>query len=126
MSGRLDTLVNHFFSSVSIPAPSIQRFTMEQYREGWQWPEWSVRPGIYFFEQRETLQYVGRALRTSLRQRLSNQCGAFGDPKWNAVIEDQTVVIGVVPLHADLWYLAAALEAYLIKECRPPFSRRIS
>lgn len=126
MSQSINDLISSFCSQVVDLSPSVERFALEKYRDEWSWPDWASSPGVYFFEQNGVVQYVGRALRTTLRARLSNQCGALGEAKWDAVINDPRVAVGVVHLPQDRWYLAAALEAYLITALRPPFSRRIS
>lgn len=105
------------------------RFPIEQLRAKTSpaYAEWASASGIYFFEQAGKVQYIGRALRGSgLRRRVHNQCTAFHDPKWDAVIKDPATTVGVVALSADDWYWSAALEAFLIARCLPAHNRRSS
>ncbi len=122
----IDRLVSGFAEATNtIPAP-ILRYPIEDLRTTSVWPHWASDPGVYFFERAGCIEYVGRALRTTLQQRLANQCFAYGDPRWDQVLRDPSTVVGVVPVQPAVWYLAAALEAYLIHALRPTHSRRIS
>ncbi len=103
------------------PITLIQSFASAR-----RWPDWASNPGIYFFELDGKLQYVGRAIRTTLGQRLGNQSTAFGNEKWDAVIKNPSSIVGWVALPPNEWYWAAALEAALISELRPKISKRIS
>lgn len=123
----IDEIISEFLARISTlqPTPPI-RAPIETFQGDLTWPDWAQSTGIYFFEQGGRVQYVGRALRTTLRQRLANQCNAFDDPKWDEVIKDKATVVGVLPLPDDQWYWAAALEALLIASLRPVHSKRIS
>jgi excinuclease UvrABC nuclease subunit len=88
--------------------------------------DWASHPGVYFFEQKGAVQYIGRALpRTGLRARVHNQCTAFGDPRWDRVIKDPATVVGVIVLPRAEWYWTAALEPFLIERCSPPHNRKV-
>lgn len=126
MSAEIDRLIAEFFSQIKAPQPETERFTLATYRTDWTWPQWGPRHGVYFFEQDGHVRYVGRALRTTLRQRIKDQCSSVGDPSWDSVIGEPDVVVGVVPLPDELWHMAAALEAFLIVALRPTNSKRIS
>lgn len=105
------------------------RYPIEQLRikASSAYTDWASSSGIYFFEQAGEVQYIGRALPGSgLRARVHNQCTAYDDPKWDAVIKDSATTVGVVALSSDDWYWAAALEAFLIARCSPAHNRRSS
>ncbi|ASA21942.1 hypothetical protein [Paenibacillus donghaensis] len=82
--------------------------------------------GIYYFLQDDKVKYVGRALPSvGLRSRIINQITAFGDLKWDAVIHDSNVVIGVIIIKKEYWYFISALEHYLIEKLgNPEFNKR--
>jgi hypothetical protein len=122
----VDEVVGQFCGATGVEPLAVHRVSLGALREVTVWPPWSTATGVYFFEQGGVLQYVGRALRTTLQRRLESQCGAFGDPRWDAVISDADTTVGVIPFPAERWYLVAALEALLIHELRPRRSRRVS
>ncbi|TFE04062.1 hypothetical protein [Jeotgalibacillus salarius] len=74
-----------------------------------------------------TVKYIGRALPSvGLRSRILNQVSAFGDEKWDTVINDMDTEIGVVTFKKrEQWYFISALEHYLIEKLeRPAFNKR--
>ncbi|QED49665.1 hypothetical protein [Cytobacillus dafuensis] len=83
--------------------------------------------GIYYFIQDEQIVYVGRALPSvGLKSRILNQINAFGDTKWDTVINDNKTEIGVIIFEDfDQWYFISALEHFLIEKLeRPIFNKR--
>ena len=128
----LDVALKEFVARVSeltIQGPT--RFPIGSLRDkkSTTYVEWANASGVYFFEQGDTVQYIGRALRgTGLRARVHNQCTSFGDEKWDRIIKNESVstTVGVVYLPENEWYWAAALEAFLIAKCRPPYNKRSS
>ena len=123
----IDDLTNEFFADIGITdSAAILRYQVSTFQNSCEWPDWAQLPGVYFFEQDDRVMYVGRALRACLRDRVGNQCRAFGDPSWDAVIGSPRTTIGVVVFPKHRWHLVAALEAKLIADLRPPRSKRIS
>ena len=103
-------------------------FKLEDLRsEGSDWGAWEKSPGVYYFVENGRIVYIGRALlSTGLGARVRVQIESFGDPKWNRVIKNKHVVVGVICLAASKWYMAAALEVYLIDRFEmPEFNKRI-
>lgn len=87
--------------------------------------KWGSSPGVYFFEQSDCVSYIGRALPGSgLRARVHNQCNAYGDPLWDAVIQSDATTVGIIVVPREEWYWAAALEPFLIDRLTPPRNRR--
>jgi len=65
------------------------------------------------------LKYIGRALKqTGLANRVFDQATHFGDPKWDAVINDKNSTVCVFPLTPSDWFWAASLEVFLIDRFR--------
>lgn len=126
----LESAVSEFASRVRnlvVPAPMYFPVVELRDRKSAHYFDWQHSAGVYWFVTGDEVVYVGRALPgTGLRARVSNQCTSFGDPKWDLVIKDDTSTVGVVPLPAQDWYWAAALEAFLIARCAPRINRRSS
>lgn len=83
--------------------------------------------GVYYFIQEGKVQYVGRALPSvGLRARIVNQVTAFGDMKWDTVINDMKTEVGVIIFENPAqWYFISALEHYLIEKLgKPSFNKR--
>jgi hypothetical protein len=113
--------------NLRLGAPVFREITPLRDRKSAAYENWGDAPGVYLFEQRAEVVYIGRALRgTLLRSRVHGQCVSYGDPAWDAVITDDSTLVGAVPFpHAD-WYWVAALECYLIGLGRPRFNKRDS
>lgn len=128
----LDAALKEFtkrVSELSIAGPT--RIPIETLRDkkSTTYGEWAHASGVYFFEQGDTVQYIGRALPgTGLRARVHNQCTSYGDEEWDRIIKNDTLptTVGVVYLPEEEWYWAAALEAFLIAKCHPPYNKRSS
>lgn len=90
------------------------------------WINWKDKPGVYVFIQDGCFKYVGRALTNGLGSRAYEQINGFGDPDWDIVIKDDNTIIGFICLKIDDWFVATALEAYLINLLNPPFNKRIA
>ncbi len=92
---------------------------------------WRSQSGVYYFVLRGKLRYVGRALRgTGLLARMKSQSRAYGGRDgWDHVIKNRATKVGaIVVSDDDLWYMAAALEAFLIARLKPKpqFNKRDS
>ena len=126
MSESIDELIRSFSAQVVDLTLSIERFTLREYRGNWTWPSWASTSGCYFFEQAGMVKYVGKAQSTSLRNRISSHANAFGDLKWEAVIKEPEVTVGIVQVPPGRSHFIAALEAFLTDSLRPPFNHRRS
>lgn len=98
--------------------------TIDDLRSNPKWGEWSRKRGVYYFQKEDDVVYVGRALR-SLGSRVQSQINSFGDPKWDHIINNKDIIVGVICLDDDLWYLASALEIYFIDKLQPEFNKRL-
>lgn len=90
------------------------------------YPPWAAEFGIYLFVLDGTVMYIGRALRTSLGQRVRLQCLSFNDARWDEVIKNAATEVVVVPVPRNEWYLAASIEAALNVQHQPPKGKRVS
>ncbi len=120
-AGRVAGLA--YTGPVCIPIKELRDRRSPTYRD------WAHSSGVYFFEQQGSVQYIGRALPGSgLRSRVYNQCTSYGDQKWDSIIknDEKPTTVGVIWLPQQEWYWAAALEAFLIGRCHPPFNKRSS
>jgi excinuclease UvrABC nuclease subunit len=90
------------------------------------WSEWENSKGVYYFIKGDTVLYVGRAL-NSLGARVKDQAlKDYTGSKWNDVVKDDEVKVGIVALKDDDWYWAASLETYLIDRLKPQHNKRSS
>lgn len=87
---------------------------------------WWHKAGVYYFVQDGIVKYVGKAnLRTGLRKRIYNQIEAFGEPeRWDTVISDSSVKVGMFIFPDDDWHWIAGLEVLLIDKMSPQFNYR--
>jgi hypothetical protein len=102
-------------------------FTIGQLRNSDEaWKEWEKEPGIYCFVQKDQVQYVGRATPSvGLGSRVYNQINAFGNRKWDQVIQDDSTFCKVFVFKRDDWHWLASLELNLIEKLeRPPFNKK--
>ena len=102
-------------------------FTLEELRkEKRKWNEWEKESGIYYFSEKGSIVYVGRALpSTGLGSRVYDQINASGDPKWDRIINNHQVIVGIVCISEEMWYMTSSLELYLIDKLNPEFNTRI-
>ncbi len=105
-------------SKISIPQLIHLTLSQAQDKEYLWKLDWASKPGVYLFFKNDQIKYVGRALTTTLANRIFEQSTAFGDPKWDAVIKDPNTTIAVIVLEVADAHITASLEAYLIAEFR--------
>ena len=102
-------------------------FTLRELRDNNDnWINWKNELGIYVFIQGNDIKYIGRSLINGLGSRVSDQINSFGNPDWDDVINNDYVRIGLICLKQNDWFIAAALEAFLINLFRPEFNKRIA
>lgn len=122
---NINILTDRFITSLkSLDKLESFTFTIGELRKDTKWGEWSKRKGVYYFQDDETVVYVGCALK-SLGSRLWVQIKSFGDPDWDKVIKNNDVIICVICFNDDVWYLSSALEIFLIDICKPKFNKRV-
>jgi excinuclease UvrABC nuclease subunit len=86
---------------------------------------WANSTGVYFFLNNRELRYVGRALdSTLLINRILEQATAYGDPDWDKVIQDDSTIVGALPLVDENAVWIPSLEVYLINKYMPQFNKR--
>ena len=83
---------------------------------------WGYEHGVYCFMDGDELAYVGRALGSTLGERIWNQLHSTSDPKWAAVVENRQNRVAVFSADARWSFVASALEAFLTQDPRPPFN----
>lgn len=107
--------------------PKYYEFTIEELRKDEsKWKEWESESGIYYFVEEGSIVYVGRALRnTGLGSRVKNQIESFGDPKWDLIINNNQVKVGIVCIDEEMWFMTSSLELYLIDRLKPRINSRI-
>lgn len=107
------------------PANAIE-LTLKELLDGNKpWGEWQNSAGVYYFVETDRIVYVGRALATvGLGTRIHSQIHATGDARWDRVIKNPEVIIGVIEVPKDLDFMASALELFLIKQFKPEFNKR--
>ena len=90
------------------------------------WNEWENESGIYYFVEEGSIVYIGRALPgTGLKSRVKDQIESFEDPKWDRIIKNHQVIVGIVCISEEMWYMTSSLELYLIDKLNPEFNTRI-
>ena len=87
---------------------------------------WSGKKGLYLFLNAGMVMYVGRAIGSTLGERLRSQCRSRGDERWDKILDHPGTQIKVFVFPDDAWYWAAALEALLIDRFPCPINKRIS
>ena len=103
-------------------------FTIEELRkEKSKWKEWENESGIYYFVEEGSIVYIGRALKnTGLGSRVKDQIESFEDPKWCRIIKNDQVIVGIVCIKKEMWYMTSSLELYLIDKLKElEFNKRI-
>jgi hypothetical protein len=125
VESRVASLLKRINGLGTIGLVRVSITDVRRWRSGGAVPAWADGPGVYIFERAGRVEYVGRALRATLRQRLAIQVSSLGDPLWNVVLDDDATTIAVLPLPSEEWYWAAAIEAALIVDLRPARSKRI-
>ena len=88
-----------------------------------QWP-WGYEHGFYCFVASGEVVYVGRALGSTLGERISDQLLSTSDPGWARVVTDPDNCVEIFAVDAGHAYVASALEAYLIDRIQPRFNKR--
>lgn len=85
---------------------------------------WSEGVGVYYFRTDEEVLYVGRALPgTKFGARIWNHLRP-GNDAWDSAIGGDDVFLGLLGVPPERWYLAAALELYLIEALGPTWNTR--
>lgn len=107
--------------------PKSHEFTIEELRkEKSKWNEWENESGIYYFVEEGSIVYIGRALKsTGLGSRVKDQIEAFGDPKWDRIIKNHQVIVGIACINKEMWFMTSSLELYLIDKIKPEFNNRV-
>ena len=100
-----------------------QPYDVSALRADSNWP-WAAIHGVYVFVREDEVVYVGRALGTTIGQRLWSHLRSLEEPAWADVIEDPATRVEVIAVDADYACLSAALEVYLIERFNPQFNRR--
>lgn len=98
-----------------------QEHPVSQVRSDKAWP-WAENIGVYYFRTNEEVLYVGRAL-TGIGGRIWSHLRP-GNEEWDAAIGRDDAVLGLLPVPPDRWYVAAALELYLIDALSPRWNIR--
>lgn len=88
--------------------------------------DWGYDHGVYCFIANGEVAYVGRALGSTLGERLWDQLRSTSDPAWAAVVNGDDTRIEVFTVDREHAFLGAALEAYLIDALNPDFNSRIT
>ena len=118
--------VEDFGTEVSrFPGFSEQTFQTLHLLQNPHW-DWGKKHGVYCFISEGTVVYVGRALGSTLGDRIWNQLHSKEDPEWKAVVEGQQTQVRVFFVDDDDVYMASAFEAFLIGRLdpHPYFNRR--
>lgn len=101
-----------------------RRFTVAELRAQKLWGDWAGRRGVYAFVYKGEVVYIGRALGSTLGERVDSQLRARGDARWVEVVSsaETEVILTICP--ERLAFLASSLEALLIEKLRPLFNMR--
>jgi len=86
--------------------------------------EWGYSHGVYCFVRNREAVYVGRALGSTLGQRIWNQLQSQDEQAWKQVVTDRGTHVRVFAVEDNCVYMASALEAFLIDELKPHFNSR--
>ena len=122
----ISTHIKEFFSSLeNTDDLDLNTYKIGELRENTNWDPWARKKGVYYFQRDGRIVYVGCAL-TTLGIRISAQLKADQDEDWRSVITDNEVVVGAIGFGKDNWFLAPALEAFLIDKFDPYFNKRIA
>jgi len=101
------------------------KFTLRELRNNSDWSKWQNLPGIYYFIQNSEILYIGRAFPSvGLGSRIKNQITSYGDAKWDAVIGDMDVILGMLIFPIEDWHWLAAVEVFLIERTKPKINKR--
>ena len=85
---------------------------------------WAGGVGVYYFKNTAEMLYIGRALPgTKFGKRVWSHL-QHGDDEWDASIDQNGAILGVIQIPEDMWYLAASLELYLMAVYNPRFNKR--
>ena len=120
---RLDDLLSQvgaqsaLSTSLVLPAHARQARSKFEHSRGF---------GLYAFEIDERALYLGRAIGSTLGERVRSQCRSLGAKRWDAVILHERCRIHVLHIHEPHWPWAAAFETFLIREFRFPVNDRVS
>jgi hypothetical protein len=99
-------------------------FAVGQLLDDTNW-EWGFHHGVYCFVSYGEVVYVGRALGSTLGQRIWNQMQSQEEPGWKAIVTDRQTSVRVFALEDTRnAFMASALEAFLIDRLNPTFNRR--
>lgn len=117
---NLDGLLDTFSSQARLLDVRISaEIPLQEVREDPEW-EWSEKVGVYYFRNDPSgILYVGRALPgTKFGNRIWSHLRAT-DEKWVQDIAHESAVLGLIPVPEGSWYLASALELFLIDSLEP-------
>jgi hypothetical protein len=87
---------------------------------------WSGKKGLYLFLNAGDVMYAGRAIGSTLGERVGSQCRSRGSAAWDEILDHPDTQIKVLIFPDDGSYWAAALEALLIGQFRFPINKRVS
>lgn len=88
--------------------------------------DYKEAPGVYYFTKADTVEYVGRALRTvGLKRRINNQISVKDSKNgWHVFLKEDGVECSLLTISQEDWYFASALELLLIEKLQPRFNYR--
>ncbi len=125
ISRLMTELLGAFAAKVQLlDARNVSEIPVKQARDDENW-DWAGSVGVYYFrnDSRGVL-YVGRALPgTKFGSRIWSHLRAE-DAEWKEDIQHASAVLGFIPVKDEHWYMASALELYLIDILEPPHNAR--
>ena len=87
--------------------------------------DWSDSMGVYYFRNDELgIFYVGRALSTKFGKRIWSHLRE-NDTDWKRELSRPSTTVNLIPVKDEIWYLAAALELFLIDKLNPKLNNRL-
>ena len=87
--------------------------------------DWGHEHGVYCFVSEEhDVYYVGRALGSTLGERIWDQLHSLEYADWARVVQSPDTLVRVFSVQPRMACLVSSLEAFLISQLNPPFNRR--
>jgi excinuclease UvrABC nuclease subunit len=112
------------FKAQQIDFESTFELPIQEVRDDEVW-DWSDSMGVYYFRNDELgIFYVGRALSTKFGNRIWSHLRE-NDTDWKQELSRQSTTVNLIPVKDEIWYLAAALELFLIERLHPQFNSRL-
>jgi len=100
---------------------SVASITMRNVR-----PPWSMGKGLYLFTSAGTVSYIGRALGSSLGERLRSQVRSRCDDDWDAILNHRGTRVSIYQFGPADAFWTASPEAFLIEKHRRRIKKRVS